>query len=232
MNVAIIGAMETEVARLKGLMNDAHGASFAGLDFVVGTLAEANAVVVRSGIGKVNAARCTQALCDRFAPDVIINTGVAGSLRDDLHICDVVVSSDLVQHDMDARGFGYPLGEVPQLGMAYFEADGRLVQATLDAARALGMKASVGRVASGDQFIDDEASKQLIVDRYDASCCEMEGAAIAQVACLNKVPFVVVRAISDNADDGAVENEFEDVAADISSHLVERMLQHLAEYMG
>jgi adenosylhomocysteine nucleosidase len=229
MKVAIIGAMETEVVRLKGLMQDTRSTSFAGLDFIEGTLAGVNAVVVRSGEGKVNAARCTQALCDHFAPDAIINTGIAGSLRKDLHICDVVVSSDLVQHDMDVRGFGYAIGEIPQLGMTYFEADGQLVQASLDAARALGMKACVGRVASGDQFIDDETRKQFIIDNFDASCCEMEGAAIAQVAWLNKVPFVVVRAISDNADDATVEDQFEDVAADISAHLVERMLQHLAD---
>ena len=165
--IGIIGAMDEEVEQLVEVMEITREETKACMTFKAGKLAGKDVVIVRSGIGKVNAAACTQILVDDFKADYIINTGIAGSLKAEIDIADVVISSDVLHHDMDATGFGYPLGQIPRM------------------------------------FISDKAVKERISSNFDGFCTEMEGAAIAQVSYLNKVPFVILRTISDKADDSA-----------------------------
>ena len=203
--LGIIGAMQEEVEQLISAMNVTKGEKKAGMDFYSGRLDGLPVTIVRSGIGKVNAAICTQILVDDFNVDAVINTGIAGSLHDKIEIADVVLSEDVLHHDMDATGFGYPKGQIPRMDTLSFAADERLIklagEACKNAVPEIGVH--VGRVVSGDQFISDKAVKERISSNFDGFCTEMEGAAIAQVSYLNKVPFVILRTISDKADDSA-----------------------------
>ena len=224
----IIGAMESEVTLLIDAMEEQEQKTLARMCFHRGTIGKQEVVVVRSGVGKVNAAVCVQILADVFHVTKIINTGVAGSLDAQINIGDVVLSTDAVQHDMDAVGFGYAKGEIPQLDMTFFAADetlrGLLEEAVKAAAPDIGC--FTGRVASGDQFIADDKVKQRIIDEFQASCCEMEGASIAQASWLNGIPFCIVRAISDKADgSGSVDYPtFEKKAAHDCAAIVVKML--------
>ncbi len=203
--IGIIGAMEEEVEALRAKLCGVQKLSRASMDFYSGTLSGKQAVIVRSGIGKVNAGICTQILADVFQVDAVINTGIAGSLRAEIDIGDIVISTDTVQHDMDATGFGYEPGVIPQMPVSFFEADKHLVEAATEACRRAVPEVQVfnGRVVSGDQFISDKAVKERISSLFHGMCTEMEGAAIAQAAYLNQIPFVIIRAISDKADDSA-----------------------------
>lgn len=227
--VGIIGAMDIEVERLKKGMEKKREVRKAGMEFCAGELMGQPAVVVRSGIGKVNAAVCTQILIDEFGVDAIINTGVAGSLNAQINIGDIVISTDLVQHDMDAVNFGYEPGQIPQMDVFSFEADGRLAELAERVCREVNPEIQVfrGRIVSGDQFVADRAVKDRIESLFHGFCTEMEGAAIAQAAYLNEVPFVVLRAISDKADGSASEDypTFERKAAEHCAKLVEGLLQ-------
>lgn len=223
----IIGAMNEEVSGLKAKMEILETVTIAGNEFVRGKLYEREIVVVKCGIGKVNAAICTQALIDRFAPQFIINTGVAGSMDSSVVIGDIVISDDLVQHDFDSTALGdCEAGYIPRLGARFFKADERLIEAAL--ATPLSIYSLLkGRIATGDQFIADAAHKQKINELFDPLCVEMEGAAIAHACFLNNVPFVVIRAISDNSD-GSAEMAFEKflgLAAVNSSLIVEAIIQ-------
>lgn len=231
MKIGIIGAMQEEVAWLKDEMENVNIVSKASMDFYEGTLGEKAVVVVQSGIGKVNAAICTQILIDLFAVDCVINTGIAGSLKAKINIGDIVVSTDAVQHDVDATEFGYALGQVPRLDVLAFEADENLVAQAITSCQAVNENIDVfsGRVVSGDQFIADSKIKQKIIANFDGYCTEMEGAAIAQAAHLNKLPFVIIRAISDKADDSAQMDypTFEKGAIENSVKLVKDMITNL-----
>ena len=226
--IGIIGAMELEVDSLKEKMELRNKEEYASMEFLEGTLHETEVVVVKSGIGKVNAAICTQILCDRFSVTHIINTGVAGSLKAEINIGDIVVSTDALHHDVDVRVFGYPLGEVPQVGCKAFPADGHLVQLAVTCCKEVnpGIGVYQGRVVSGDQFISGHEVKDRIIQNFQGSCVEMEGAAIAHTAYLNHIPFVIIRAVSDKADDSAEMDypSFEREAAAHSAALVEHML--------
>ncbi len=203
--IGIIGAMDEEVEQIVAAMNIEKEETKACMNFKAGRLNGKDVVVVRSGIGKVNAAVCTQILVDDFGADCVINTGIAGSLKAKIDIGDVVVSSDVLHHDMDATGFGYPKGQIPRMDTLSFKADERLVELASEACAVAvpEIGVHVGRVVSGDQFISDKNVKEEIVKNFDGYCTEMEGAAIAQTAYLNKIPFVILRAISDKADDSA-----------------------------
>lgn len=202
MKLGIIGAMEVEVATLRDQMDVERTVTRANMDFSEGVLNGCPAVVVRCGIGKVNAAACAQILADEFGVTHVVNTGVAGSLDNRIEIGDVVVSTDAVHHDMDVTGLGYALGEVPQVGIVAFPANDGMRERAVEACHQVVPEIGVfeGRVASGDQFIAERARKARIKADFDAMCCEMEGAPIAQVCWLNEIPFVIVRAISDKAD--------------------------------
>lgn len=203
--IGIIGAMEEEVEQIVAAMEVEREEVKAQMTFRAGKLNGREVVIVRSGIGKVNAAVCTQILADDFGVDYVINTGIAGSLKPEIEIADVVISSDVLHHDMDATGFGYAPGQVPRMDTLSFPADERLVQlakeSCADAVPEIGVH--IGRIVSGDQFISDRAVKEKITQNFDGFCTEMEGAAIAQAAYLNNIPFVILRAISDKSDDSA-----------------------------
>lgn len=203
--IGIIGAMELEVETLKAAMTVKNKTTKAGMEFFEGLLGETEVVVVRSGIGKVNAAMCVQILADLFQVTHIINTGIAGSLNAALDIGDILISEDVIHHDMDATIFGYAPGEVPQIGLQAFPADPTMIRLAKEACQQAdpGLNARTGRVVSGDQFISSKEVKARLIETFHGDCAEMEGAAIAQVAWLNQLPFVIIRAISDKADDSA-----------------------------
>lgn len=229
--VGIIGAMEVEIARLKEMLTDTSTLDKAGMTFVSGKLNGKDVVVVRSGIGKVNAGICTQILADTYNVNYIINTGVAGSLNNDINIGDIVLSSDTLQHDMDATGFGYDIGVIPQMQKSVFEADKRLIDIAKKCFEdnITDVNVFVGRIVSGDQFISDKDKKNWLVNNFRGYCTEMEGAAIAQAAYLNDVPFIIIRAISDKADDSATEDypAFEAKAAAHCVKLLEEMIKEI-----
>ena len=204
--IGIIGAMEVEVAQLKEMMTEVTVTVKAGMEFNQGILEGKKVVVVRSGIGKVNAAACTQILIDVFSADVIINTGIAGSLKNEINIGDIVISTEVLHHDVDAREFGYPIGEIPQMGRLTFPADENLGELCEKICKEVNPEISTfrGRIVSGYQFIADHEKKQSIIDNFQGYCTEMEGAAIGQTAFINGVPFVILRAISDKADNSAI----------------------------
>ena len=229
--IGIIGAMEVEVAILKEKMEDVRIIKKASMDFYEGILAGKKVVVVRSGIGKVNAGICAQILADVFSVDAIINTGIAGSLNKNINIGDIVLSTDVVQHDMDATGFGYRKGQIPQMPVFFFNADDNLRRLAAEVCKEVNPDIQVfeGRIASGDQFVCDQDVKNRIVSEFSAYATEMEGAAIGQAAYLNEIPFLVVRAISDKAD-GSVQmdySEFEKAAVDHSVRLTLNMLARI-----
>lgn len=230
--IGIIGAMELEVEQLTAAMESPTFTHQAGMRFCSGKLEGTDVVVVRSGVGKVNAAVCAQILVDRFGADALINTGIAGAIGLEVGIGDIVLSSSALQHDMDAVAFGYDLGVIPQQDCSDFPADPKLLQTALDccAAHLPQVKVHTGRVVTGDVFVAKKEQKDLLRSRFAAVCTEMEGAAIAHAAWLNGVPYLVVRAISDNADAGAVEDypAFEREAAARSAKLVRAMLHRLA----
>ncbi len=216
MKLGIIGAMDVEVATLKQKMENKTEKTIAGMVFCEGTLEKLPAVVVQCGIGKVNAALCAQILCSNFAVTHIVNTGIAGSLDADLDIGDFVISRDAVYHDFDCHVLNdaYVVGQVPGLPVRKFPADDMLRDLAFSVANIVG-HAKIGTVASGDQFICQKEHKQAIIANTGAICTEMEGAAIAHGAWRNGVPFVVIRAISDKADDSAEMDypTFEAIAA-------------------
>lgn len=205
MTIGIIGAMESEVRALKDMMTDCEVKEIASLSFYHGTLCGRDAVVVMCGIGKVNAALCAQILINLYNVDYVINTGVAGSLRPEINIGDVVLSTDALEHDMDVSYLGYAPGVIPDMAYSIFNADERLRTLAMNTCKEVLPELSVftGRVVSGDQFISSKEKKEWLIETFQGSCTEMEGAAIAHVASLNNIPFLVVRAISDKADDSA-----------------------------
>ena len=174
--LGIIGAMDVEVKKLREMMEDPETQTVAGMTFYQGTIKGKAVVVVRSGIGKVNAGLCSQILVDRYHVSGIINTGIAGSLRNEVNVGDIVLATDAVQHDMDAAGFGYQPGEIPQMGIKEFPADAHLREVAVRCCQRANpdIQTFCGRVASGDQFINSREKKNWIRDTFDAYCTEME----------------------------------------------------------
>ena len=203
--IGIIGEMEEEISNLKSHMQVEEVQTIAGMSFFKGAVKGIELVLVRSGIGKVNAGICTQILASVYGVDTVINTGIAGSLNADIDIGDIVVSTSLVQYDVDARNFGYKLGEIPRMNIVEFPADKYLIDKTQSAFDSLdlGIKLYKGMVATGDKFVSEDSLKAEIISNFHAYCVEMEGAAIAQTAMLNNMACVVIRAISDKADNSA-----------------------------
>jgi adenosylhomocysteine nucleosidase len=229
--IGIIGAMELEVAALKDKMEIRNVFTKASMEFLEGTLNGTEVIITRSGVGKTNAALCSQILADLYNVTHIINTGVAGSLNASLNIGDILVSSKALYHDVDATIFGYQLGEIPQLGIREFPANEDLQNLAIRVCKEVNpdIHVQTGRVVSGDQFISSKEVKQRLITDFQGDCTEMEGAAIAHAAYLNHTPFVIIRAISDKADDSATMDypTFEREAAKHSARLVERMLSEL-----
>lgn len=229
--IGIIGAMESEVAQLTEKMEQVRVISKTGMKFYQGQLAGKAVVVVQCGVGKVNAALCTQILADEFEVTSIINTGIAGSLQAEINIGDIVLSDEAVYHDMDVTPFGYALGEVPGIGHLAFPAEKKLVELARESCLKANPEIQVftGRIVSGDQFIMSREKKNWLKAHFDGLCTEMEGAAIAHGAWRNEIPFLIVRAISDKADDSAdmTMDEFEPLAIRHTVNLLMEMLPQM-----
>ncbi|MBR6295471.1 MAG: 5'-methylthioadenosine/adenosylhomocysteine nucleosidase [Treponema sp.] len=235
MKIGIIGAMAVEVEQLKKSLKDARESVSGGLTFTEGLLGGTEAVIVQSGVGKVNAALCAQRLILQYSVGCIINTGIAGAMASGLQPLDFVASTDALYHDMDATAFGYKATEIPQMGCSDFKADPKLISAAKNAFPRIpefkDHKLIEGRIASGDQFISDKATKEKIKKTCNPSCVEMEGAAIAHAAYLNQTPFVIIRCMSDLADD-SYESTYsfnEETAAKMSASLVLEMCSEFSE---
>lgn len=229
--IGIIGAMEDEVELLQQEMDLEEIVQKAGMCFYKGTLCGQKCVIVQSGIGKVNAALCSQILVDVFQVDALVNTGIAGSLDAQIDIGDMVISTDAVQHDVDATIFGDPLGQVPNMDIFAFPADEKLAGLAKKVNEEVNpeIHTFMGRVVSGDQFVSSKEVKDHLVATFHAKCTEMEGAAIAHAAYLNKIPCVIIRAISDKADNSAEMDypAFEKLAIAHSVKLVRGLLEAL-----
>lgn len=198
----IIGAMDPEVTSLQESLTDPKSEIIADMKFVSGRLGQTEAVIVKCGMGKVNAGICAHTLIQKYGCTKIINTGVAGSLDNRIDIGDIVVSTEAVQHDFDVSVIGFQKGEIPYTGLVAFPSDSALHDEAVKAVKATASEINVfeGRVCSGDQFIASSEQKNKILETFGGLCCEMEGGAIAQVCYLNHTPYVILRAISDKAD--------------------------------
>lgn len=229
--IGIIGAMDEEVSKIKECLEHMQVTTIAAMEFYEGNLSGTDVVIVRSGIGKVNAAICTQILADKFNVTAIINTGIAGSLKNEINIGDIVLSTDTLQHDVDAVAFGYELGVIPRMEVSNFKASEEMMEIAKQSCETVLEDINVfcGRVLSGDQFISDKKKKDWLTDNFDGYCTEMEGAAIAHTAYLNNIPFLIIRAISDKADDSAHMDypEFEAMAIENSVLLLKEMLKKM-----
>ena len=230
--LGIIGAMTIEVESLKESIQGLKSSARAGMTFYEGKLEELDVVVAVCGVGKVNAALCVQILCDCYQVTHIVNTGVAGSLCAQLDIGDFVVSADAMYHDFNCSPLNYKLGQIPGIPVLAFPADETLVDFAYAAAQNVHKDhVRIGRVASGDQFVYEKNQKQKIIDVTGALCTEMEGTAIAQAAWRNDIPFVIIRAISDKADDSAQMDypAFEAIAAKRCADVTRRLARQLFE---
>ena len=199
-DIGIIGAMEPEVEALIAALSEKECEEVSGIKFYTGSLSGKRVAIAKCGIGKVFAAICAQTMILKYSPSLLVNTGVGGALAGGLKTGDIVIADKLCQHDMDTSAIGDPKGLVSGINMIYFEADEKAKGILLDAAKLNGLSASLGTVASGDKFIASKEEKERIVSDFSAHACEMEGCAIAQTAFVNKIPFAVIRAISDSAD--------------------------------
>ena len=198
--IGIIAAMNVEMDGLRAHMESPASETVSGVTFVRGIIEGREVVTAVCGIGKVFAALCAQTMILRYAPEAVINTGVAGTLTDELSIGNLAVSSCVVQHDMDTSAIGDPVGLISGINMVEIPADKALTERLCAAAETVGVKTLTGCIASGDQFVASPGRKTFITDTFSAIACEMEGAAIGQVCYVNGVPFCVLRAISDSAD--------------------------------
>ena len=229
--LGIIEAMDDEVAKIKEGLENVEVQTFGGMDFYKGNFEGKSVVVVRSGIGKVNAAVCAQILADRYQVSGIVNTGIAGSLMAKIDIGDIVLSTDALQHDMDATNFGYPAGQIPRMDVLSFPADPKLLALAKECCGRVNPEIHTyeGRVVSGDQFISDQKKKDWLIETFHGYCTEMEGAAIAQAAYLNGIPFLIIRAISDKADNSA-NVDYPTFEAQAIIHSVNLMLEMIRCY--
>lgn len=227
--IGLIGAMSVEMEAIKALMANRQDAEVSGITFSTGTIQGKEVVAAVCGIGKVFAGICAQTMILKYAPELVINVGVAGTLTADLGIADIAVADNMVEHDMDTSPIGDPLGLISGINIIQIPCDEKLVKTISQCVTELGFGTKTGTIASGDQFVVDAARKEFIVKEFNGIACEMEGAAIGQVCYVNKVPFGVIRAISDSADNQSHMDypEFVKVAAANSTKVIERLLQEL-----
>ena len=198
--IGILGAMDIELEALLSDMENKREEKISGFSFFTGTLCGREVVIAKCGIGKVAAGICAQTMILRFAPTLLVHTGVAGTLTSTLSVTDVAIGEKAVQHDMDTSPLGDPVGLISGINKIYFEADARAAALFLAIAKEDGVNAACGTIASGDQFITSAEAKDRIVENFGAIACEMEGGAVAHAAYLNGTPFIILRAISDSAD--------------------------------
>lgn len=206
MKLGIIAAMKIEAELIEAAMTDIVRETCGSIEYCLGKIGTTDIVLAVCGIGKVFAAICAQTMIVKYAPDAVINTGVGGTLTKKLSVGDVAVSSAMVQHDMDTSALGDPVGLISGINIVEIPANAALAEKISAIVKSMGINTVTGTIATGDQFIGNQETKNHIVDTFGAIACEMEGAAIGQVCYVNKVPFAVIRAISDDADGGACED--------------------------
>lgn len=227
LTIGIIAAMEEEIEHLiEKMENKIENIKF-NMCFYTGELMKRKVIIVKSGIGKVNAAMCTTILIECFKPDIIINVGVAGGLFKELCPGDVVIGSDLIQYDVDATCFGYKIGQVPKLNQRFL-CDEKLIEKALISAKSLkNIKYVKGTIVTGDKFINSKKDVEFLVNEFNGYACEMEGASIAQVCSISNVPFVIIRSISDNGNTGAkIDYEkFKKIAIENSMVIIEEFFK-------
>lgn len=219
MKLGIIGAMRIEIDKILSFMDSPKVHNIANREFTLGKIYDIDVIVVEAGIGMVNAAITTQILIDKFEPSHIINTGIAGSLRDNVNIKDIVISTDAVEYRMDT-GTLYPLGQIPQMDVYSFKADEYLIN-KIKSIKTDKLNLHFGRILSGDKFVSNSNDKIFLQKNFDGYCVEMEGAAIAHVCYSNNIPYCIIRSISDNADDNSnlTYEEFSIIAAESSTFI-------------
>lgn len=230
MKIGIIGAMEIEVAEIKELMESITSEQISGTIYYTGKIYGKDVVVAKCGVGKVNAAVCTQAMIMKYAPDVIINIGVAGSLSSKLDIGDLVISDHVVHHDFDISALNEPLGYIQEIDKIHIPSSKLVAEKIYSSANELeNVNVYVGTIASGDQFVCNQDRKNAIVNNFNAMCTEMEGAAIGHVCYLNNVDFCIIRAISDKADGSAHMDfpTFARIAAKNSTELIRNYIKNI-----
>ena len=225
--IGIIAAMDSEVRDIKSAMEDGIKIHHGGMTFFKGKLHQKEVIAVKSGVGKVNAAMCTQILIDVFKVNTLIHVGVAGAVHPDLEIGDIVISEDSCQYDMDARAFGHPRGEIPNMDTTFFKADPTLIKLAETAAQELNVNYRIGRVMTADLGVDSHKLKEELREEFGGLCVEMEGAAVGQVAMLNQVPYLVIRSMSDKADSNLTDDYKANLEASIKNGvaMVLRMVQ-------
>lgn len=229
MRIGIIGAMSEEVQGLKKLMENIEEERVGNLVFYTGTMHNQDIVLLETGIGKVNAAVGATLMIDAFCVEKIIFTGVAGGINEELDLGDVVISEDLIQHDVDVTAFGEKLGVIPRMESSVFKADDELIELAEKAGKKLKGKVIVGRILSGDQFIASPEKIAFLKKEFNGDCAEMEGAAVGHVCQIFDIPFVVVRTMSDKANSDAHTDyaTFMKIAAENSITLVDEMLKNI-----
>ncbi len=223
--IGIIGAMDIEVDGIVASMSNPVVEEISGVKYYSGTLSGKEVVVAKCGIGKVFAAICSQTMILKYSPCVIINSGVAGSLSNELNILDVAVADKVVQHDMDTTAIGDPKGLISGINVIYFEADAHATAKLQEAATASGCNTRVGTIASGDKFMSVSSEKKAIKDEFGAIACEMEGASIGQVCYVNRTPFGVIRAISDSEGAEMDYMSFAEKAAENSIKITKKFVE-------
>lgn len=228
--IGIIGAMSVEIEEIQARLKERERRVIGGVTYVSGELCGKDIVAAQCGIGKVNAAVCAQTMILTYAPELIINSGVGGSLLSDLTFGDIAIARDLVQHDVDTSPLGDPIGLVSTINKIHFECDERTVALIEEIVREMNdVSCAVGTIASGDQFIGSIEKKNWIIDHFGAIACEMEGGAIAQVCTLNGCKCAVIRSISDNADDGS-HMDYDQFVQMAAARSIEVLMSFLKKY--
>ena len=230
--IGIIGALDSEVSSLISNLSDIAEKKISGITFYSGIYGDKKVVIAKSGVGKVFAAMCAEAMILNYNVDRVIHIGIAGSLDKELGIKDVAIASSVVQHDMDSTALGDPPGKILETDLTYFPCAKKLVDDMSNIAKMLNIKYKVGIIASGDQFISSDVAKKKIVDTFNAIACEMEGAATGQVCFVNGVDFVVVRAFSDNSSDNSKDLYFDTkfAASDVATSIIKAYLDRKESY--
>lgn len=220
--IAVIGAMPSELADIRNTLGNAEIKRISGFDFYINTYKENKIINACCGIAKVNAALCTQVMIDNFSPDYVINTGVAGGMNKNVKVCDIVISTEVLPHDLDLHFLNdYP----PYCGI--FKADEKLIETAEKICAEFDVNSFRGRIVSGEAFVSDNELKSAIQNNFNPYAVDMESAAVGHACYLNDMPYVSVRCISDNADDdGAMSfDEFEKIAAKRVAEIVLRMTE-------
>ncbi len=226
--IGIIGAMDEEIHLLVNKLHKNKNKKIGNFNFYVCDYENMNIIIAKSGIGKVNSAIGTQLMISNFSPDYIINTGIAGGISKDVKVLDIIIASETMQYDVDVRNFGYKLGQIPQMEKYIFETDEKLLEYAQDSVKSSDT-CKVGRIISGDKFISEIKTKLYLEKEFSALCADMESGSIGHVCYINKVPYIAIRCISDNADESSSINyeEFKIEAAKKSADLIIEMLNKI-----